>query len=57
MPEAQDVLARLKQDIAQELGISKKLADLGPSGVTYAEYGKLGGQMVKRLLLMAKGQL
>lgn len=48
VPEAEDELDTLKMEVAQELGLDDDLQD--PDELTVREAGKIGGQMVKRLV-------
>jgi hypothetical protein len=53
VPRAEDALDRLKYEVADEVGV-----DLGKGGdLTTREAGKVGGQMVKRLIRRAEQDL
>lgn len=51
VPGVESVLAQMKNEIAQELGVQ-----LG-ADATARENGRVGGEMTKRLVAMAKAQL
>lgn len=46
---------RLKHEVARELGLDDDLAD--PDELSVREAGKIGGQMVRRLIKAGKEQL
>lgn len=53
VPEAKEALNRMKFEIASENGINLKQGYNGD--LTAKENGKIGGQMVKRLIEQAAG--
>ena len=53
VPEAKEQLNKMKYEIASENGINLKQGYNGD--LTAKENGKVGGQMVKRMIAQAKG--
>ena len=51
VPQAEFVLEQMKQEIAQEFGVN-----LGPDA-TARQNGSVGGEMTKRLIMLAQQQL
>lgn len=46
---------RLKYEIADELGLSEKVIELGWKGLTAKETGRIGGMITKRKKMMQAG--
>jgi nucleoid DNA-binding protein len=57
LPEAEQVMDRFKEEIAQELGLADKVAQRGWGEMTTRECGMVGGMMVKKMLEMAEEQM
>ena len=49
-PAAENSLDRMKFEIASELGISEKVRSSGWSTMTSADCGRVGGQMVRKMI-------
>lgn len=50
VPEAEEELEALKQEVAKDLHLDDDIADRGWENMTTREVGKIGGHMVKRML-------
>lgn len=48
LTEAEKLREKLKYEIADELGLSEKVDELGWSGLTAEETGRIGGIMTRR---------
>lgn len=55
--EAEGALDRFKWEIAHELGLAEKVHHVGWGEMTTREVGKIGGQMVKRMIDAAQDHL
>ena len=49
-PGAENALDRMKLEVASELGISERVRSQGWSTMTSADCGRVGGQMVRRMI-------
>lgn len=49
-PGAENALDRMKMEVANELGISDRVRSQGWSTMTSADCGRVGGQMVRRMI-------
>lgn len=49
-PSAENALDRMKFEIASELGIAETVRNQGWSSMTSADCGRVGGQMVRRMI-------
>ncbi len=49
-PGAENALDRMKFEIASELGIAEKVRSQGWSTMTSADCGRVGGQMVRKMI-------
>ena len=49
-PGAENALDRMKLEIASELGIAERVSSAGWSTITSADCGRVGGQMVRRMI-------
>lgn len=49
-PGAENALDRMKLEVANELGISEKVRSQGWQTMTSADCGRVGGQMVRRMI-------
>lgn len=49
-PQAENALDRMKFEVASELGISETVRQNGWSTMTSADCGRVGGQMVRRMI-------
>ncbi|MDF2634131.1 MAG: small acid-soluble spore protein alpha/beta type [Pelosinus sp.] len=49
-PGAENALDRMKLEIASELGIADRVRSQGWSTMTSADCGRVGGQMVRRMI-------
>ncbi|KUO49022.1 MAG: spore protein [Desulfitibacter sp. BRH_c19] len=47
--DKEDLLIQLKMEIVDELGLMEKVQNVGWSGLTAAESGRVGGLMTQRL--------
>lgn len=54
---AEDALDRFKWEVAEELGLAAKVRRVGWENMTTREAGKVGGQMVKRMIQAAEESL
>lgn len=57
VPGANQVLDRFKYEVASELGILNQVQSQGWENMTTREVGKVGGEMVKRMLQEAERTL
>lgn len=64
VPESRDALTRFKMECAQEIGHLQFVKENNdhykgdvPAKINGHEGGPIGGQMVKRMIAMAEGQL
>ena len=61
VPDAEGALDRVKYEVADDLGLLDKVKQVGWENMTTREVGKIGGNMVRRLIgeaekSMAKNQ-
>ena len=49
-PTAENALDRMKFEVASELGIAERVRSSGWSTMTSADCGRVGGQMVKKMI-------
>ena len=54
-PQAREALNKFKYEVANEVGVNLKQGYNGD--LTSAQAGKIGGQMVKKLIAQAEGQM
>ncbi len=57
VPGAGEALDRLKMEVAQDLGLDDDIRDKGYANMTTRDVGRIGGNMVKRLIGMAEDEL
>lgn len=53
-PEASDALDRFKYEVAEELGLRDDIEQRGWENMTTREVGKIGGNMVRRMVEYAE---
>lgn len=56
-PLARDALDRFKYEVASELGLIDKINTRGWGNMTTREVGKIGGNMVKKMIKMAEDNM
>ena len=56
-PEAEEGLKRLKYEVAEELGLRDDIEKRGWENMTTREVGKIGGNMVKKMVEFAEEQM
>ena len=56
-PEAEEGLKRLKYEVAEELGLRDDIEQRGWENMTTREVGKIGGNMVKKMVEFAEEQM
>ena len=49
-PQAENALDRMKFEVASELGIADRVRSNGWSTMTSADCGRVGGQMVRKMI-------
>lgn len=49
-PASENALDRMKFEVASELGIAERVRSSGWSTMTSADCGRVGGQMVRRMI-------
>ncbi|MPN48285.1 Small, acid-soluble spore protein C2 [bioreactor metagenome] len=49
-PASENALDRMKFEVASELGIAEQVRSTGWSTMTSADCGRVGGQMVRRMI-------
>jgi len=49
-PQAENALDRMKFEVASELGIANQVRSQGWSTMTSADCGRVGGQMVRKMI-------
>lgn len=54
VPEASEALDRFKYEVAQELGLRDDIEKRGWENMTTREVGKIGGNMVRRMVRFAE---
>jgi hypothetical protein len=57
LPDARRGLDRLKYEVAEDLGLDDDIAKRGWGSMTTREVGKIGGNMVRRLVRKAERDL
>jgi len=57
VPEAAPVLDRFKEEVAEDLGLADKVRTVGWGDMTSRECGRVGGQMVRRMLKFAERKM
>lgn len=57
LPGAESALDRFKFEVARELGLDDKIRDVGWENMTTHEVGKIGGNMVRRMVGHAEKDL
>ncbi|MDI3299106.1 MAG: alpha/beta-type small acid-soluble spore protein [Bacillota bacterium] len=56
-PQAEEELDRLKYEVADELGLRDDIRRRGWEKMTTRETGRIGGQMVRRMIRFAEERL
>lgn len=57
LPQAEAALDRLKYEVADELGLRDDIEDRGWGEMTTREVGKLGGNMVRKMIRFAEAEM
>lgn len=57
LPESERALGRLKYEVAEDLGLDDDIEEKGWANMTTRQVGKLGGNMVRRLIKRAERDL
>lgn len=57
VPEAAPALDRFKEEVAEDLGLADKVRTIGWGDMTSRECGRVGGQMVRRMLKFAERKM
>ncbi|WP_425426418.1 small, acid-soluble spore protein, alpha/beta type [Thermicanus aegyptius] len=57
VPEAESALDRLKMETAKELGLDDEIEEKGWGNMTTREVGKIGGNMVKKMISIAEKEM
>lgn len=57
VPEAESALDRLKMETAKELGLNDEIEEKGWGNMTTREVGKIGGNMVKKMISIAEKEM
>jgi hypothetical protein len=57
VPQAESALDEFKYEVADELGLLEKIKSQGWGDMTTREVGRVGGQMVRRLIQAAEESL
>lgn len=57
VPQAEEAMENLKNEIASELGLTQKIQSVGYANMSPYEVGQIGGQMVKRMIAMVENQM
>lgn len=57
LPSAERALDQLKYEVAEDLGLDDDIKERGWGNMTTREVGKIGGNMVKRLVQKAEQDL
>ncbi len=57
LPESERALDRLKYEVAEDLGLDDDIEEKGWANMTTRQVGKIGGNMVRRLLKRAERDL
>ena len=56
-PAARDALNKFKYEVADELGLMNKIKEVDWGNMTTREVGKIGGNMVKKMVEMAEEKI
>ena len=56
-PAARDALDKFKYEVADELGLMNKIKKVNWKNMTTHEVGKIGGNMVKKMVKMAEEKI
>ncbi|MDI3476548.1 MAG: small acid-soluble spore protein [Thermoanaerobacterium sp.] len=56
-PKAEDELDSLKEEVAEELQLDDDIKERGFENMTTREVGKIGGNMVKKMIKHAEKQM
>lgn len=56
-PRAKNALDNFKYEVADELGLINKIKNHGWENMTTREVGKIGGNMVKKMIEMAEEEM
>jgi len=57
LPEAESALDRFKHEVARELGLEDDIQRRGWENMTTREVGKIGGNMVRRMIRYAEEKM
>ncbi len=57
LPESERALDRLKYEVAEDLGLDDDIQEKGWANMTTRQVGKIGGNMVRRLIKRAERDL
>ncbi|RKD24428.1 spore protein alpha/beta [Ammoniphilus oxalaticus] len=57
VPEAENLMDRLKLETARELGLDDDIQEKGWGNMTTREVGKIGGNMVKKMIAFAQREM
>lgn len=56
-PEAEKAMDHLKSEVAQELGLDDDIQERGWENMTTREVGKIGGNMVRKMIGIAEQEM
>jgi hypothetical protein len=56
-PKAENAMDRLKAEVAQELGLDDDIQQRGWENMTTREVGKVGGNMVRKMIGFAEAEM
>lgn len=57
VPDAEKAMDGLKEEVAKDTGLDDDIQERGWENMTTREAGKIGGQMVKRMIRRAENNL
>lgn len=57
VPQAEENLAKLKEEVAKELGLADDIKQRGWGEMTTRETGKIGGNMVRKMIRFTEKSL
>jgi len=57
VPEAENQLDKLKMEVAEELHLDDDIKDRGWENMTTREVGKIGGNMVRKMVRFAEREM
>ena len=57
VPQAENAMDRLKMETARELGLDDDIQEIGWENMTTREVGKIGGNMVKKMIQYAESHM